>query len=269
MYSTLLEEKKTLESKTSDVQLSGEVRLTGYELTATKILDLITSTNLKPGDRLPTERALGESLGVSRTVVREAVKLLSATGVVRAQQGSGLYVSSEPHPLMRSTIDIAKSVDPKDTQSFFEFRSTIEQQTARLAAERITPRELRALQEQVELNCHSAKANQIETVFHESDTAIHIGIAEATRNPFLVAEVIKIHRLQYWITQIVTGGPPGSLLKAAEQHNVLVAAISKGQPDDAAHAMQVHIETVLESYQQEVRRRLRGDVMSATGRSDH
>ena len=65
----------------------------GYELLAEQILQLIGELALAPGDRMPTEAELSQRLGASRTMVREAVKILSAIGRVRAHKGRGLYVA--------------------------------------------------------------------------------------------------------------------------------------------------------------------------------
>ncbi|MGH6655318.1 MAG: FadR/GntR family transcriptional regulator, partial [Actinocrinis sp.] len=67
----------------------------GYELIAEQILQLIAELKLEPGDRMPTEVELASQLGTSRTVVREAIKILSALGRVRAQKGRGLYVADD------------------------------------------------------------------------------------------------------------------------------------------------------------------------------
>src|SRR5690242_15234870 len=67
----------------------------GYELVAEDILQLIADMRLQPGDRMPTENQLASRLGTSRTVVREAVKILSALGRVRAQKGRGLFVAND------------------------------------------------------------------------------------------------------------------------------------------------------------------------------
>src|ERR1700751_2383705 len=64
-----------------------------YEVVAEQILQLIGDLVLRPGDRMPTEKELGTRPGPSRTVVRDAVKILSATGQVSAQKGRGLYVA--------------------------------------------------------------------------------------------------------------------------------------------------------------------------------
>jgi len=242
-------------------QAMGNAHRPGYEKAAEKIVEFITASGLKVGDRLPTERALSQQLGVSRSVVLEAVKMLAALGIVRTLQGSGLYVKSEPHPFTSAAIDVSMSVDPKDVLSLFEFRRTLEVQTARLAAERITLKELRVLQESVTLNKQSAESHQKEQ-FYQSDVAFHQVIAEATRNPFLTSAVAMVVRLQHWATTIAIGGAPGSLLVAADQHAAILAAISEGQPDEAARMMQTHLDMVMASYQQEVRRRLISEIAS-------
>jgi len=73
-------------------EISGTYR-PRYELVAEQILQLIGELALQPGERMPTENHLASRLGASRTVVREAVKILSATGRVSAQKGRGLYVA--------------------------------------------------------------------------------------------------------------------------------------------------------------------------------
>ena len=64
----------------------------GYERVAEQILELIADSGLRPGDRMPTENDLAARVGTSRTVVREAVKILSAIGRVSVQKGRGLFV---------------------------------------------------------------------------------------------------------------------------------------------------------------------------------
>src|SRR5438552_3077920 len=75
-----------------DANMTHGVQKPRSETAAAKIAEYIAQHGLQPGDRLPAGRGFGEQLGVSRTVVREAVKMLATTGFVRARQGSGLYV---------------------------------------------------------------------------------------------------------------------------------------------------------------------------------
>ncbi|MBO0779942.1 MAG: FadR family transcriptional regulator [Ktedonobacteraceae bacterium] len=229
----------------------------GYETIAEKIVDFIHTSGLRPGDRLPTEQNLGEQLGVSRAMVREAVKLLTARGLVRTRRGSGIYVANGEYPRATAAINLSMPVDPEHILALFEFRSLQETLTARLAAERITHSEVRALEEAVEHNRLGAETGQWET-FIEADIAFHQGIAQASHNPFLAETVATTFRLQRWAIRLVTGGAPGSLLKSAEQHTEILDAIKSGQPEAAAQAMQSHVQTVIAEYQAEVRRLLTG-----------
>src|SRR5450759_4500025 len=68
----------------------------GYEVAAERILQFIAESGMRPGGRLPTGLEFARQLSVSRTVTREAIKILSAIGRVRAHRGRGLYVADEP-----------------------------------------------------------------------------------------------------------------------------------------------------------------------------
>lgn len=237
---------------------AGSTYRPGYETIATKIGELISASDLRPGDRLPTEHTLSEQLGVSRTMVREAVKLLSAAGVVRARRGSGLFVAGEARPFTTAAINLSLSVDPEQVLSLFEFRCGLEEMSARLATERATVRDVQKLEEAVARSRQGAESGQPD-LFAEGDTAFHQGIAEAARNPFLTESIAMVNRLQDWAVYMVLTGPPGSLLVAAEQHEAILAALREGKADAAVLAMQTHVQTVQAAYRQEVRRRLVGD----------
>ena len=234
---------------------TGASQRPGYETVAAKIAELISSSGLQPGDRLSTERELGEQLGVSRTVVREAIKVLTTTGLVRARQGSGLYVASEPRPFATAALNFALPVDPEHMVNLFEFRSTLERQSARLAAERITPRELRALEEKVALLWRVLEGNQQGGAGAvELDGEFHRGVAAATHNHFFEETVSSLYRLQHQAIELVLSGAPGSYSASAEQHGAILDAIRQGQAEAAAAAMETHLQTVRKAYQQEVRR---------------
>jgi DNA-binding GntR family transcriptional regulator len=92
---------------------------------------------------------------------------------------------------------------------------------------------------------------------------LHLGIAEATANDYLFSAISAVYQAHIWTTAVgmgAEGGIPGSLTLAAEQHLAIVQAIRDGNPDAAAANMQKHIQMALESYQQEVRRRMSADL---------
>ncbi len=234
-----------------------------YEIVASRIMEIIAETGLKPGDRLPTERELGRALGVSRHIISQAVKVLAVSGVLRPRQGSGIYVTRSSPPSASGFIDVTVRGDPRQVEQLCEFRMTLEVQTARLAAERITPRLLRQIEEAARGTQTSAE-NQDLQGFTDADKAFHLGIAEATGNEYLVSAVTTVIPLQFWAGDTsmgIDGGKPGSPVASASQHLAIFHCIRDGNPDAAALAMQQHIQTFLESYQLEVRRRMNGSLL--------
>jgi GntR family transcriptional repressor for pyruvate dehydrogenase complex len=247
------------------MRLTESIYRPGYEAVADKIIEYITSAGLQPGDRLPTEQSLGKLLGVSRAMVREAIKLLTARGYVWTRRGSGIYVANGEQSRATAIIELSMPVDHEHMLALFEFRCMQEILTAQLATERITLAELRALEEVVVLNRRGADLGQWD-LFIESDIAFHQGIAQAAHNFFLAETVATTFRLQRWAIKIITGGAPGSMLVSADQHVAILTAIKSGQPDAAAKAMQTHIEAVIAEYQRELRRLLLDHAGSEAGR---
>jgi GntR family transcriptional regulator, transcriptional repressor for pyruvate dehydrogenase complex len=233
-----------------------------YQTIASRIVQLIAETGLQPGDRLPTERELVSTLGASRHTISQAVKALEVSGVLQPRQGSGIYVTRTSPPAATGIIDVTVRGDPHQVEQLCEFRTTLEMQTARLAAERINPRQLRAIEEaalgtQTHVENHEARAR--------ADAAFHMGIAEATGNEYLISAVSTVVRVNFWAGDSVMGsdgGAPGSPYIAAEQHLKIFQAIRDGNPDAAALGMQEHIQTTLKSYLLEVRRRMNSNLFT-------
>lgn len=243
---------------TASVKSEASGHRPAYETVSVQIAALIDSAGLKAGDRLPTEQELGKHLGVSRTVVREAVKALVATGRVHARKGSGLYVADTMSPPPAFTLDPSVLVDPTLGNSIYEYRFALEVPAVRLAAERITPRELRTVQEALVLGQKGAESGRRED-FHQGDMLFHQAIAEASGNPFISSSIVTVTRAQDWIFRLAAGRTPEKLMTTIAQHVAIYDAIKDGNPDAAARAMQSHLEWALVTYQQEVRRRLLGD----------
>ena len=231
----------------------------GYELVAEQILRLIVERKLRPGDRMPTENELAVRMGTSRTVVREAVKILSAIGRVRAHKGRGLYVADD-----EGMLGLARwggSFLPTDLDHvymLFEFRRIQEMEASRLAATRATPVELRALEAAVETCRHGHLTGQT-AVFEQSDDEFHTGVAAASHNPLLVIAVREARRLQRQSSVIGLNGTLGGHAEdAVEEHAAIYQAIRDGDPETAAHAAKLHLDNTLKDYRREIHRRVFG-----------
>ena len=225
----------------------------GYEVAAEQVLELISRLRLRPGDRMPTEQDLAKRLGASRTVVREAVKILSALGRVRAERGRGLFVADDEG--MLGTGRWASSFLPTDLDHvymLFEFRRTQEMETSRLAAGRATPAQLKAIEEAA-ATCHRGLDAGREDLFTQGDDAFHTSIAAASNNMFLEAAVREARRLQAQSSLIGLGGSIGGHgAKAVEEHEAIFQAIRDADPERAAQAAAVHIDNSLNDYRREI-----------------
>ena len=237
---------------------TGEYR-PGYEVVAEQILQFIAELELSPGDRMPTEKDLAARLGASRTVVREAVKILSATGRVSAQKGRGLYVADGEGLLGATQFGgFFKPTDLDHIFMLFEFRRIQEVAASRLAATQASPSELRVIEAAVQTCRHGHQTGDKEQ-FEAGDDAFHLGVAEASHNFFLVAAVREARRLQRQASVIGIRGVGGHAAEAVEEHDAIYRAIRDGQPDAAANATVVHLDNTLKDYRREIQRRVFGE----------
>ncbi|HEX5404437.1 MAG TPA: FadR/GntR family transcriptional regulator [Pseudonocardiaceae bacterium] len=231
----------------------------GYEVVAEQILELIAALRLRPGDRMPTEHELAARLGASRTVVREAVKILSALGRVRAQKGRGLYVADDEGLLGSARWGgFFLPTDLDHVFMLFEFRRVQETAASRLAATRATPAELRAIETAAE-TCRNGYLSGERDLFDRGDDDFHLGIAVASHNPLLVTAVREARRLQHQSSTIGLHGTVGGHAEGAvDEHAAIYQAIRDADPEAAALAAALHLDNTLEDYRREIQRRVFG-----------
>jgi DNA-binding FadR family transcriptional regulator len=231
----------------------------GYELVAEQILELIARSNLRPGDRMPTENELAAQLGTSRTVVREAVKILSAIGRVRAHKGRGLYVADDEGMLGAARWEgFFLPTDLDHVYMLFEFRRVQESSASRLAATRATPPELQAIEAAADM-CREGHVTGRTELFNSGDDQFHLSIAAASHNPFLVSAVREARRLLKQSSTIGLQGTLGGHVEGAlEEHAAIYQAIRSGDAEAAAQAATVHLDNTLEDYRREIQRRVFG-----------
>ncbi|VVJ17516.1 Transcriptional regulator [Amycolatopsis camponoti] len=231
----------------------------GYEIVAEQLLNLIAELRLRPGDRMPTEVELAARVGSSRTVVREAVKILSAIGRVRAHKGRGLYVSDDEGMLGASRWGgFFLPADLDHVYMLFEFRRVQETASSRLAATNATPAELQAIEAAAE-TCRQGHLTGQAALFDRGDDDFHLRVATASHNQFLVAAVREARRLQRQTNIIGMSGSVGGHAPAAiEEHAAIYRAIRDGEPETAARAAAVHLDNTLEDYRREIQHRLFG-----------
>ncbi|MFI1508685.1 FadR/GntR family transcriptional regulator [Streptomyces sp. NPDC020597] len=231
----------------------------GYEIVAERLLEYIAEERLVAGDRLPTENDLAQTLNTSRAVVREAVKILSALGRVRAHKGRGLFVADDEGMLITSRWGgFFRPVDIDHVLMLFEFRRVQEMTASSLAATRATPSELRSIEIAVEQCRHGFTQGRAD-VFNQADDDFHAALTAASHNTFLVSAVRDARRLQRQSSAIGIHDTLGENTRSAvEEHEAIYRAIRDGRPEEAAEATAAHLDRTLEDYRREIQRRLFG-----------
>ncbi|CAN7292933.1 FadR/GntR family transcriptional regulator [Variovorax sp. LjRoot84] len=201
----------------------------------------IRSQQLKPGDKLPTESAIMQAYGVSRTVVREALSKLQAGGLVETHHGIGTFVL-QPKAAGMFRLDASDIATSVDVLAVLELRISLETESAGLAATRRTDEQLAAMREALD-DFERNVAVAGDTV--APDFRFHLQIAQATGNPYF-ADIMShlgttiIPRTR--ITAIRNHDRRGEYLsRVNREHEEIYAAIARRDPESARAAMRIHL----------------------------
>jgi GntR family transcriptional repressor for pyruvate dehydrogenase complex len=205
-----------------------------------QVEELILAGTLKAGDRLPSERALTAKLGVSKTVVREAVRSLVAKGLIEVRAGSGMYVLGLGSDLMRDPMKLllrSRHLKPED---IFEVREALEVNIAGFAAERAEANDLKEMAETIRA-LNKRKLTPIE--YAELDVAFHKRLAQASGNPLFSALVNTINdvMVEVRLRSISVLGEAKFIADAIEQHSRIFERVKAHDVEGARRAMEDHL----------------------------
>lgn len=198
--------------------------------------------DLQPGDRLPPERQLMEDYRVSRTVVREAISSLRASGRIETQQGSGAFVLAAPIAFDYS-IDTAEAAQIGDVLQIMDLRIGLESEAAALAAQRRTTAQLESIR---------AALDQLEADIRSADTAVasdirfHQEIIRATGNHyfrelFAQLEPLLIPRARVDLFKQDRKAKVAYLQRIQQEHAQMFEAIARRDSDAARAAVRLHL----------------------------
>lgn len=196
----------------------------------------------KPGDKLPTEPEIMAEQGVSRTVVREALSRLQASGQVETRHGIGTFVLEPPSPAFPA-FDFQTAASLAEVLAVMEFRMSIETEAAGLAAQRRLDEHLAAMRQA--LADFRRQVEQGEKAV-DADFQFHLQIALATRNRYfedffrqLGTATIPRNRLD--TARLAARSGSDYLLRANVEHERIYDAIERGDPDSARKHMHRHL----------------------------
>jgi len=211
-----------------------------------QLLDSIIAWDLKPGDRLPSERELAEQFGVSRTVIREAARSLAARGIIEVRSGSGLTVAAADSAALKAPMNFYLRSGEIPYERIHEVRCAIEIAVVGTAAQRATDEEIDRLEHEQRRFREAVESGDLETCA-ALDVDFHRNLAEFTHNSLFVVILDSIGDVLLEIRR-QTMGMRGRPRKATRQHERIVRALRVHDADAARQAMQEHLEDSFQAW---------------------
>jgi GntR family transcriptional repressor for pyruvate dehydrogenase complex len=206
-----------------------------------KIKAMLLSGELKPGDRLPSEKELSEALGLSRSSLREAVKALEVIRVLDVRRGDGTYVTSLTPSLLLDAMSFVVDIHQDDSVlELFEVRRILEPAAAALATPHVTADDIAALRV---LLAEVDRTTSVDDLV-ANDIVFHRRISEHSGNAYLTRLLDTLSgstvRARVWrgLTE------EGSVERTLTEHRAIVDALEAGDAGLVGAHMTVHVSGV-------------------------
>ena len=216
-----------------------------YEEVIIGIEEMLKSNNMRPGDRLLSEKELSLYFGVSKTAVREALSALQTAGLIEVKHGSGIFVRSINDKLT-NPLTMKLLTNRENMLQIIELRKGLEPEGVYLAARRADRTDISKIKA-----CLLAMAEAIERGEHtaNSDLAFHRALIKATHNPAYcnVHDTIAVvFNEGMQSSQESLYMSEGQRLAVLEDYRLIYDAIKKKQPEKARDLMRKHLEKIEE-----------------------
>jgi GntR family transcriptional regulator, transcriptional repressor for pyruvate dehydrogenase complex len=203
------------------------------------IVEIISERGLVVGDRLPAEAQLCDMLGVSRTVIREALTRLASDGFTESRRGAGSFVTRLPSKLLSQHMSASEL---STTLGSYEVRFALEAEAARLAALRSSVKEMAEIEARLDALIAALQSNRDGDV---EDMQLHRAIMIATGNK---AFVLSFDALSSDVGRVMRAGihisrarSPEAIQTMIQEHSAIVEAIRQRDPERAALSMRWHL----------------------------
>lgn len=212
-----------------------------YEIIVSQILDLIRDGKLNPGDKLPSERKMAESLGCSRSSLREAFRVLESDGIIISKAGGGRYIQSIKKNLeLEYDFDSINVLEKSAILYFIEAREVLEPKIVELAIQRATTEQIEKLGEVIKKMEESFKRPE-EKINH--DSVFHLGLAELTGNFVFVSmmetNLNMIKKIRRKVLML-----PERYLASIDEHKQIYEAIKERDTNKAVKKMLYHLDNL-------------------------
>ena len=209
------------------------------------ILQTIVSNRLKPGDALPPERELGKQFGVSRTVIREAIRALHAKGLLEVRSGSGVRIVAVDAKTVRESMRHFVKGSMLEYAKVDEVRRVLEVAAAGIAAERATPEDIERID--ATLAQMGESVDDLKTSI-EVDLDFHRAIAAATHNELFNVLHDSIGEMLVEVRRRNLSLGPEERRLVIEMHRAIRDRVAEHDPAAAQQAMRDHLDHVQATY---------------------
>ena len=208
------------------------------------IQEQILSERLAVGTKLPPERDLADRLGVSRTVVREAVRVLAATGLLETRHGVGTTVRALSREEMVKPLNLFLRTWGEDVSlaHLHQVRSLLEVENAGLAAEQASDEDIQDLR-RIVAEMEAAKEDPV--LFAAKDAEFHRRLAQTAHNPLLTLLLDSIHDLMVEVRELVAK-ESGLVERVMPAHVAILESVVMRDARKARQIMRAHLLAALE-----------------------
>lgn len=212
------------------------------ELVVGRLKDLIAAGELGPGDALPSETRLAARLGVARSTIREAKKVLSLVGALDVRVGKGSFVHPDAIRRLAATRVVDRSLDPSRVSLFevYEGRAILEGGIVTLAATRATRADVEDMQAAIGRMEVAAGAGDVTAVVR-ADTAFHLALARAAHNAYLCRAYEHTAGIVEDVVACISE-VPDNVPRAVMRHREILAAIDARRPEQARAVLKRHLD---------------------------
>lgn len=222
-------------------------RLAASESVAMRIERLIVDQQLKPGDALPPERELASRLAVSRNILREALRSLSARGLLEVSPGRGTFIAEPSVATVQASLSLLLKLKQVRLSELCDVRELIEPEMAARAAEHATPDDYLALAHWI---ARLDEARSDPEAHVDADLGFHLCIATTAAHPVLkaIGDAVSVPVLRGMLAGTAV---PRAIETSDDQHREIFAAITSRDPEASRQAMREHL-VYIRSYVQQL-----------------
>lgn len=219
-------------------------RVRSFEGVVSQVRNAVLNGDVAIGERLTAERDLARDFGVSRTTLREALRALESEGLIEIQLGrsGGIFVAEPNGQFVGAALDSLLNLRRTSRWEIQEYRTEFEPMNARLAAKRCTEEDLDRLALCIRSFKAAVAAGSDGALLNRLDAEIHAAVASATHNEVRASIMMGLSQATMRMLESLPSVSDASPLRfAAEEFDMLYAAIRDVDPDLAAEIMTRHL----------------------------